>query len=106
MEAAQLAVAPDQRRGEPRAAVPRRDVDLDEPEGEYALRLALELQRRECLHADRMPDELEGVLADEDLAPRRRLLEAGGNVDGVTTDGAMATRELAGDHLAGVHASA
>ena len=104
VEVLQLVLTADEGRGELPAGGIGGDVDVDEPEGWYALRLALELERRERFHGHRVPDELERLLADEDLAGRRRLLETGCHVDGVAADEAMATRAMAGDHLPGVHA--
>jgi hypothetical protein len=55
----------------------------EEPARKDRIGLALELEPRDGLRLDRVADELQRRLADQDFAGLRRLLEAGGNVDGV-----------------------
>ena len=76
--------------------------DCEETERWDRLRLALQLERRDRLDLDRIPDEPERLLAEQHLARLRGLFESRGDVDGI------AGREpLLGSchNLAGVHAS-
>ena len=63
--------------------------------------LSLECERLDLLHLDRVAHERERRRAEQDLAGLRRLLEPGGDVDGVAR-----RQPLLGacDHLAGVDA--
>ena len=59
---------------------------------------AVQLERADRLQLDAVTDEARGAGADEDLAPLRRLLEAGGEVDGLAGgEGGVA---VVGDDLA------
>src|SRR5712691_13181970 len=67
-------------------------------EGEQSMgldrfRLALELQRLERLHLDRVTREPVGHVTDEDLPRLRDLLKAGGDVDDVARRDADASLE-------------
>src|SRR6266542_7019294 len=64
------------------------------PRGEQAMGghrfgFALELERLDRLAFDRVADEREGRFADPNLARLRRLLQAGGDVDGVPGHAAL-----------------
>ena len=59
---------------------------LDQPERGERLRLALDIERRDRLGDHGVPDEAEGLLADQDGARLRGLLQAGGDVHGVAGD--------------------
>ena len=98
MQALELASAPDERRVEVALQAGRRRVDLEEPErvDRRALALQLELDR---LEAHGVADEPRGLRADQDLARLGDLLQARGDVDGVSDHERVA---LAGDDLAGV----
>ena len=61
----------------------RRFVDRDEPMCRNRLCLPLQLERLDRLGLDRVADERERVLADQDLARLRGLLEPRGDVDRV-----------------------
>ncbi len=63
-------------------------------------RLPLQLERFEHLGVDGVPDERQRLGSDEDLSVRRRLLEAGGDVDGIAGHERLALP--AHDDLAGV----
>ena len=82
-ELGELLGSPDERSVE--AAGERRGVrqELEQPPGGDALRLAPEGER-DGLRANGVAHEPVRELAEEDLARRGRLLEAGGDVDGVT----------------------
>src|SRR5207244_6381417 len=67
----------------------------------HRLALALELERPHRLDLDRVTRQPTRLLADQDLAWLRRLLQPCGDVDGVTR-GEPFLR--AGDHLAGADA--
>ncbi len=51
--------------------------------GDNGLALAPELQRLDLLDLDHITGQAQGLVPDQDLARLRRLLEAGGDVDGV-----------------------
>jgi hypothetical protein len=79
-------------------------LDREEPVRADHLGLALERERVDGLRDDRIPREVERLLADEDLAGGRGLLEPGGGVHGVAGDEVLTRRGVAGDDGAGVHA--
>jgi hypothetical protein len=66
------------------------------------LRLALDRERPDGRRRDGVADELVGGLAEQDLARRGGLLEAGGDVDGVAEDRVLPARAVADEDLAGV----
>ena len=70
-ELPQLALAPDEGGGEPPSPSAGASSMPTSLNAGTRPRLALQLQRRERLHADRVPDKLERALADQDLAARR-----------------------------------
>ena len=79
---------------------------LDHPQetvGHKRLRLAPEPERLDRLDLNRIAGEADRLLADQDLARLRGLLEPGGDVDGVAGGEPLLG---AGDDLAGVHADA
>ena len=59
-------------------------MDGDEPMADQRLGLSFRLDRRDGLEHERALRELTSSLADQDLPRLRRLLQACGNVDGVT----------------------
>jgi hypothetical protein len=65
---------------------------------------ALERQRSKRLEPDRVADELLRERAEEDLAWRRRLLEASGNVDSIARRVEVAALRVADDCFPGVDA--
>ncbi len=65
------------------------------------VRLPLQLERLDSLDFDRIPRQAQRRLAEQDLAGLGGLLEAGGDVDGITSDERVAA---AGDDFAGVDA--
>jgi hypothetical protein len=81
----------------------RRLVDIDEAESRDRLSLSLHLERIDRLCLDRLADELESRLANEDLARLGSLLQASSDVDGIPGRKALLR---AGDDLAGVEADA
>src|SRR5581483_5436672 len=91
----------DQRRievpGEPRGVT----LDSDEPESRDGPRLPLELERLDRLDLDRVARERERLRTEQDLARRRRLLQARGDVDRVAGGEAFPG---AGHNLAGMDA--
>ena len=98
-----LALAPDEGRVE--AARKAGGVGEDVYHGEGVDRLAvLERARPARLDDDRVAYQPMRRLPDQDLVRRRRLLEALGDVDGLSGDEQMPLRVVAGDHLAGVDA--
>src|SRR2546423_15716558 len=99
-QSGELPLAPDHRRVE--TARPARKVLLERQQAEGADRiaLALELERLDRADAHRVPDESVGRLAEQDLARRRRFLEALGDIDGVAGGEALAAPRVPGDDLA------
>ena len=95
-----LALAADHRPLEASRDTGRRASSSVEPVRRHGSRLALERQL-ERLGRDGVADEPERVVAEQDLARARGLLEPGGDVDRVTGDERVA---LAGDDRPGVHA--
>jgi len=77
-----------------------------QPEGGHRPALALQLERRHRLHRGRVADQPPGALADQHLAGSGRLLQAGGEVDGVADEDVLAADRVADHHLAGVDAGA
>ena len=73
---------------------------LQQTERLDGLRLPLERERLDRLDTHRIPYEEPRLGADEDLARGGRLLEPGGDVDGVAGDEGLAL--AADDHLARV----
>ena len=67
-EQGQLALPADQRRARVALRAAPGAGDVDKPEGRHGLALALEVQRRHRLDLHRVADQLERLLADEDLA--------------------------------------
>ena len=103
LEHGTLALAPDEGRVE--AARKAGGVGEDVYHDEGVDRLAvLERARPARLDDDRVAHEPVRRLPDQDLVRRRRLLEALGDVDGLSGDEQMSLRVVAGDHLAGVDA--
>ena len=103
LEHGTLALAPDEGRVE--AARKAGGVGEDVHHDEGVDRLAvLEHARPARLDDDRVAHEPVRRLPDQDLVRRRRLLEALGDVDGLSGDEQMPLRVVAGDHLAGVDA--
>src|SRR5262249_48420216 len=101
-EQRELLLAPDERT--PRNLV-RRNLRLPhavEPEGPHTVRLALQLERLALLGDDVAAHAPVRRLTDQDRERRRRLLEPGGGVDGVTGDEALTRCRLARDDFAGV----
>ena len=76
--------------------------DLEEPPRRLRLGLALQLQGPGELHGDRVPDQAVRGFAEEDLAGRGGLLQAGGEVCGVGGERRVGAG-LVGKDLAGVH---
>jgi hypothetical protein len=103
-EELELGFPTDHRRVEAASAGGRSGLDLREPVGGQRLGLALELERLDGLGGDGVADEPEGGLADQDLARRGGLLEAGGHVDGIPGDERLPAARVAGHDLAGVDA--
>ena len=102
-----LLVAADHRRQPPGAGAHAGVLQHgDQPVGADALRLALELQRLDLLDRDHVGHQPVGQLAQQHLLGRCRLLQPGGDVDGVAGDQPLVGRRVAGDHLAGVDAGA
>ncbi len=75
---------------------------LEEPVRLHRLRLALESERLDRFDADGVADEDLASRTDHDLAGRCRLLETGGDVDGVAGDERLGVPS--DDDLAGVDA--
>src|SRR5581483_9875136 len=72
----------------------------------YALRLALELERLDLLHLDRVPNEPVRRLAQQHLVYRRRLLEPRSRVHRIARDEPLAYGWIPCDDLARVDAGA
>ena len=107
LQGGQLVVPPDQRRLARRRRAPHRLLGghahgLPRRNG---LRLALELERLECLVAHGGHGGSHRALANGHAAGPRRALQPGGHVHGVAGHRVAGTHG-AGEHLAGVHAHA
>ena len=76
---------------------------LRKPQGGNGFGLSLEGEGLERLDPHCVADEDVRLLAEQDLARRRHLLEAGGDVDRVTGDERLA---VTGDDIAGIHTDA
>ncbi len=95
-----LPLASDERRGQV-ASDRRRVADhIEQAIGIDRSSLSLQLERLERLGVDGVADERQRLGSDEDLSVRGRLLEAGGDVDGVAGHERLALS--AHDDLAGV----
>ena len=81
-ERCQLPLAPDQGRVE--APFRGRGRDGDEPPRGHRLTLALQRQRLDGLHLDRVSSQAQRRLAEQGLPGLRGLLQPRGDVDGVT----------------------
>ncbi len=77
--------------------------DAQESVGTERYSLPLQSQRLDGLDFDGVACEPMRPLADQDVARVGRLLEPGGDVDGVARCEPLAGRGLAGDDLTGVH---
>ena len=78
----------------------------DQPPGGQRLRLAAHGQGLDCLRLELVADQPAGGVADQRLARRGRLLQAGRHVDRVARDERLARGRVPGDHLAAVDARA
>jgi hypothetical protein len=100
----ELTLSPDKRRvqvsGDRRSSQGHRD----QPEGEDGLRLALQGQRLRRLDLDRVADQPEGGLAQQDLARWGGLLQPGRRVHSVAGDQGLPARRISSHDLPGVHA--
>ena len=77
---------------------------MSEPEGRNALGLALQVERLDGLDVDGVFHQPVRGLADQHFARSGRLLEARGDVHGVSGDEPLPARGIAGDDLSRVHA--
>ncbi len=82
----QLAVSPDHGHVEATRTGGSFRLDVGEAVGRQRFGLAFQLERRDWLGGDCVPDEPEGRLADQDLARGGGLLEPGGDVDRIARD--------------------
>ena len=87
-----------------RPGAPRAGGDREQPVGRDGFRLALQRQRLDRHDLDGVSYQPVGGLADQDLARRGGLLEAGGDVDRVAGGQALGVAGVAGDDFAGVDA--
>src|SRR5213593_4279484 len=94
MDRRKLSLAPNEAR---LGAALDRVVHRTQQEGGHRLRLALERKRLERLDVDTTPKKRERLFPDERLSRLRRLLQAGGDIDGITGGEALL---CAGDDLA------
>ena len=88
------------------ATDPSSGPQLSQPVRRHRLGLPLQPQRLDGIGLDRVADQPEGQLTEEDLHRRGGLLESRRRVDGVAGHHALAGAQVAGDHLARVHAGA
>ncbi len=73
--------------------------DAQKTKSRHGFGFALELQRRDGLDLDRLPDEAERLVAEQHLPRLGRLLQAGGDVDRVACRQPLFR---SGHHFAGV----
>ena len=76
--------------------------DGDQTVGGHWLFLALEVERGDRLHLDRVLHQPMGRLAEEDLAGRGGLLQTGGDVHRVPRNQTLPGRRVTGHHFPGV----
>jgi hypothetical protein len=101
LERHELRFAADERCVEPPYVGRRAGDHVEQPPGGDGLRLPFQRERLDRLHVDGVGDEDVRLRAEEDLARRGRLLQPGGDIDGVA--GYQPLRRP-GDDLPGIDA--
>ena len=102
LEGSQLPLAADHRRVEPPRTAGHVSLEAEEPVGADRRGLALEAQRLDLRDLDGIAHEHVRRLAEQDLAGRRGLLEALGDVDRIAGRKALPAAGVACDDLASV----
>ena len=102
----ELGLAPDQRRVHPPCHPGRVRLDVEQKPGVDRIGLPLQLQRRHRLDRDRVTDETDRRVPDEDLTGGRGRLEPLRDDDSVARRERIALRRIAGEHLTRVDAGA
>ena len=100
----ELLAAADQRRIEPPLEGRRSFENAQQPVRSDRVGLPLERERLDRFHLERVAGELQRLRAEQDLVRGGRLLETGGDVDGIAGRKPLSGSGLAGRDLAGVDA--